>query len=210
MFSEQTAPQSYNPLTQKPECKLSVTTQASCGSCYSFGTINSLRRRLCTVHDQYDIRLSEANALECSAYSTKPCKGGGNLFNELNAMGGAVSERCEPYQLVKGGKFDWQFCYEGKCPQTCVDGSQKQQWKVGKTKYLGKAPKDIYEEIYTNGSVAVAFPVYFDSFKPGHIWQKGTKQDGGHMVECYGQGSEGGVDFLQCMNSWGPTWNTDG
>lgn len=47
MFDKYDYPSEFDPLLSKPECKLSVQTQHSCGSCYIFGTTNVLRRRLC-------------------------------------------------------------------------------------------------------------------------------------------------------------------
>lgn len=105
------------------------------------------------------------NALMCSSYNKKPCDGGGAAFSKISDMGGAVSERCVPYYLLKSGKPDWKFCFNGVCPNKCMDNTNKIYWKVGQTKYLGKEPKDVKEEIYQNGPVAVAFPVYWDSYK---------------------------------------------
>jgi len=96
IFESYDYPDVYDPLNDKPECKLSVTSQSSCGSCYMFGTTNVLRRKLCMIHGQYDIRLSEMNSLMCTSYNKAPCDGGGAAFTEISEIGGVVSESCSP------------------------------------------------------------------------------------------------------------------
>jgi cathepsin B len=67
-------------------------------------------------------------------------------------------------------------------------------------------------EIYANGPMETAFDVYNDFFS----YSSGVYQHvyggyaGGHAVKILGWGTENGVDYWLCANSWGTSWGIDG
>jgi len=72
--------------------------------------------------------------------------------------------------------------------------------------------KKIMTEIYTKGSVEVAFSVYEDflNYKSG-IYQHVTGGIlGGHAVKMIGWGVENGTKYWTVINSWNEGWGEEG
>ncbi|KAJ1629113.1 hypothetical protein T492DRAFT_594115, partial [Pavlovales sp. CCMP2436] len=65
----------------------------------------------------------------------------------------------------------------------------------------------------SGGSLDTAMMVYQDFFtyRSGiYKWPGNTPQAGGHAVKIVGYGTEKGVDFWACQNSWGSEWGEKG
>jgi len=68
------------------------------------------------------------------------------------------------------------------------------------------------QDIYTYGSIQVAFTVYQDflAYKSGvYIYQSGPAL-GGHAVKVIGWGVENNVPYWQVANSWNTDWGNNG
>jgi len=98
------------------------------------------------------------------------------------------------------------------CPSTCNDGSAIQRTHaVGNVYALGSV-QDMMTELNTNGPIEVAFTVYADflTYKSGvYTYQNGDAL-GGHAVKMVGYGTENGMDYWLCQNSWTNTWGDNG
>ncbi len=66
----------------------------------------------------------------------------------------------------------------------------------------------IQKEIMQSGSVQVAMNVFADFllYKEGVYRHVDGKELGGHSIKMIGWGSEGGVDYWLCTNSWNTDW----
>lgn len=96
---------------------------------------------------------------------------------------------------------------------SCVDG---EPWKYYKCEIDSVVEatnaSQIKSEIYANGPMETDFTVYNDFFN----YASGVYQHvygayaGGHAVKILGWGTENGVDYWLCANSWGTGWGLDG
>lgn len=68
------------------------------------------------------------------------------------------------------------------------------------------------EQISTHGPISVAFEVYADfmNYKSGVYQHHSGAKEGGHAVTMIGYGTEGGVHYWLCQNSWGHSWGEQG
>jgi cathepsin B len=56
------------------------------------------------------------------------------------------------------------------------------------------------------------FTVYADfmNYKSGVYYHVSGRMEGGHAVKIVGWGTEGGLDYWLCANSWNTSWGIDG
>jgi len=73
-------------------------------------------------------------------------------------------------------------------------------------------PDQIKYEILNNGPVETTFTVYQDffSYKSGVYQHVTGDYDGGHAIKVLGWGTENGVDYWLCANSWNTSWGDNG
>jgi len=64
----------------------------------------------------------------------------------------------------------------------------------------------------THGSVSAVFVVYEDflTYQGGIYTHQSGEELGGHAIKTIGWGSENGVDYWLCVNSWNTTWGEQG
>ena len=101
------------------------------------------------------------------------------------------------------------------CTDTCqtnssIDYSADKQ--KGETSYNVRGIDSIKTDIMTYGSVTGAFTVYedFPTYSSG-VYQHTTGSAlGGHAIKVIGWGTESGVDYWLCVNSWNNTWGDKG
>ena len=68
-------------------------------------------------------------------------------------------------------------------------------------------------ELVTNGPLVATYDVYGDfSRYRGGIYQYNGKDSkrGGHAVTLVGYGTENGIPYWRCQNSWGAKWGESG
>jgi len=70
----------------------------------------------------------------------------------------------------------------------------------------------IKQDIYTYGTVTSAFTVYEDflTYKSGVYQHQYGDALGGHAIKTIGWGTENGLDYWLCVNSWNNTWGDQG
>jgi len=103
-----------------------------------------------------------------------------------------------------------------KCTSSCSDtkysGVYKSDKHLASSSYSVKSVSNIQSELMEFGTVSVAMTVYedFEAYSSG-IYQHVTgKSLGGHAIKMIGWGSENGVDYWICQNSWNKSWGESG
>jgi hypothetical protein len=105
----------------------------------------------------------------------------------------------------------------GKEYDTCLDTETAARfYRICAGYSVDSRPESIKQEIYKWGPVASGFIVYDDfihSYDGTTIYmgpaEKSEKQ-GGHAIKIMGWGTENGVDYWWCCNSWGANWGLSG
>jgi cathepsin B len=152
-----------------------------------------------------DVVLSPQDMVSCDSWN-QGCNGGILSWAwSYIANTGLVSDSCFPYTSQTGTA--------PKCAKTCSDGSAWKKYKCKKNSIVEARGVDaIKTEVSTNGPLETGFTVYEDfmSYKSGVYHHTTGSQLGGHAVKIVGYGSEGGVDYWICANSWGSAWGESG
>lgn len=195
-------PQQFDARQQWPQCETiqQIKDQGSCGSCYLFGTINSLSDRTC-IHNDVHVNLSEQDG-ECLDTSKCVCEGGHPPdVLQFWIQNGLVTEDCKPYDI--------QSLYEQQCHEKCVNPSMDyfKDKHFGDSAYQVDSDVDtIRAELVKNGPVVVGMTVYedFKDYRGGVYVHKYGKEKGHHALRLIGFGTDdSGVDYWLLANSWG-------
>jgi cathepsin B len=173
--------------------------------------------------------LKEINNL---AHSSGACNGN-TLYNAMDFMYtcGLTTERCvnegefskynikrlEYINTDKGDEVPMCQDVIGKEYDTCLDTETAARfYRICAGYSVDSRPESIKQEIYKWGPVASGFIVYDDfihSYDGTTIYmgpaEKSQKQ-GGHAIKIMGWGTENGVDYWWCCNSWGANWGLSG
>lgn len=201
------APAEFDFDTAHPECAHPIMDQASCGSCWAFGASEALTDRFCQHTDAaVNVVLSPEDMVECDSLNFG-CNGG-MMYTAWRYLEktGVVSDECYSYHSGDG--------HTEKCHDACDNADQdfkKYKCEAGSTVHP-KSVADIKAEISTHGSMELAFTVYEDfmSYRSGVYAHTTGKQLGGHAVKVVGYGSENGVEYWKCANSWNSSWGENG
>ncbi|MCQ2821604.1 MAG: hypothetical protein MJ252_30465 [archaeon] len=164
----------------------------------------TLQQKLCLkTSGKTKIVLSTQDPVSCEG-SKAYCAGNSldNLWNYLTKKG-TVTDTCFPY--VAGTK------QQAACPTKCKNG---ETWK----KYYGNGYRrtsgvdNMKNSLYNEGPIEVIFYVYEDfyNYKSGIYKHTKGSQVGAHAVALIGYGTEGGVNYWICQNSWGQSWGESG
>jgi len=197
-----------------------VLDQAKCGSCWAFGATEAISDRLCMKNGKF-LQLGSLDLVTCDQ-SDGGCDGGDPASAWQYATGGLATESCIPYLQANGGPVPTcppatepclDFIDTPNCPSACNDGSaiDRSQGVVGNV-YALSSVQQMMTEMDQNGPIEVAFTVYADflTYKSGvYSYQTGDEL-GGHAVKMIGYGTESGVDYWLCQNSWTTTWGDGG
>lgn len=172
--------------------------------------------------------LQEINNL---AHSAGACNGN-SLYNAMDFMYtcGLTTERCvnegefEKYKIkhledIKDGD-EVPMCQDviGKDYDTCLDTETAARfYRICAGYSVDSRPESIKQEIYKWGPVASGFIVYEDfihSYNGTTIYMgppsNSSRKLGGHSIKIMGWGTENGVDYWWCCNSWGAGWGLSG
>ena len=149
--------------------------------------------------------LSPETLVECDK-TDMGCQGGwlGNAWKFMESNG-ITTDSCEPYTSGTGKV--------GSCPSKCSDGSSMKLYKCKSGSVVeATSPSQIKAEIYQNGPMETGFTVYqyFMNYKSGVYHHVSGGMLGGHAVKMLGWGTENGVNYWLCANSWGPSWGENG
>ncbi|EDV23587.1 Cathepsin B [Trichoplax sp. H2] len=209
-----------------------IRDQGSCGSCWSFGAVESITDRIC-IHSngKVKVHISAEDLMTCCTSCGMGCNGGflpqawHYWVNNGIVTGGQYHSHkgCQPYEIPKCEhhvKGPFKACGKElptpKCSQKCQPGYNKtfnQDKHFGKKSYsITNNIQQIQKEIMMNGPVEAAFTVYadFPSYKSG-VYQHTTGGPlGGHAVKILGWGTENNTPYWLIANSWNPTWGDKG
>jgi len=167
-FEYQNLPPDYDFRKEWPLCKTPIRDQGKCGSCWAFGSVESLGDRFC-LKTKDPLILSSQEIVSCCT-KAKGC-GGGYLDHAFDYFeeSGVVTEKCQPYESQKGNSPE---CYKG-----CKNHEEpyiKYKCKPGSSRYYGFDVEKLKAELVNNGPIAATFVVYKDFFyyKSGIYYHK--------------------------------------
>jgi cathepsin B len=202
-----TLPTAFDSREQWPDCIHPILNQGNCGSCWAFGTSETLSDRLCIASNgTQNVVLSPQDLVDCSL--NMGCNGGypysAWLWMEWD---GVASLDCVPYV---SGNTD----AEAACTSTCTDNSTpKDKFYTEKLSVSALiTANDIMADLYAHGPVESAFLVYEDfmNYQSGvYVHQTGDYL-GGHCIKIVGWGAQDGLNYWIVANSWGTDWGLDG
>lgn len=176
-------------------CIHSGGTQGNCNGCWAFGIANHLSDRFCIKGK--NVVLSVQDLMECT--SGNRCCEGGYASNGYRYMieTGIVAEGCKRYK---------KKCNECK-PSSCTHYKCKPN-----SMFWADTIQQAKREIYKNGPIEAVFEVYddFPYYESGIYHKTSNTSLGIHTVEVIGWGTENGIRYWLCKNSWGDDWGDNG
>ena len=98
------------------------------------------------------------------------------------------------------------------CTQQCINGLVWNNDLHFGTNAYSIDVTQIQQELVSNGPVEASFTVYSDfvTYRSGVYQPQSTEVLGGHAIKVLGWGTEAGVDYWWCANSWNPDWGDNG
>lgn len=209
-----------------------IRNQSGCGSCWAFGSATSLSDRFCINSVQKggfkERSFSYQDVLENTSTSLGGygCRGGGvsSGFKFAKQFGIVTGELYGDYKLCK--PYFLAPNTSGSSPPANTVCNLKSTYpilfqndkvKITSYNYLYGATTlasvtNMMNAISLRGSIMVGFNVYacFYLYSKGIYTVTSTTLYGGHAVRVLGYGTENGVDFWICANSWGAYWGESG
>uniref|UniRef100_A0A0A1WUP5 Cathepsin B n=1 Tax=Zeugodacus cucurbitae TaxID=28588 RepID=A0A0A1WUP5_ZEUCU len=233
--SEIELPEEFDSRKQWSQCPTisEIRDQGSCGSCWAFGAVEAMSDRFC-IHSNgtQNFHFSADDLVSCCHTCGFGCNGGfpGAAWSYWTrkgiVSGGAFgsNQGCRPYEIapcehhVNGTRpaCDGEHGKTPRCQHKCQSSYKgdyvKDKHYGAKSYSIGRNPRDIQEEIYTNGPVEGAFTVYEDLilYKDGVYQHVVGKALGGHAIRILGWGVEKGTPYWLIANSWNTDWGNNG
>ena len=231
-------PASFDARTAWPECESvinHVRDQSNCGSCWAHGTTEALNDRICiATGGQFTTLLSVADTTACCNFvqcSSMGCNGGqvgtpwtwfskkgvvtGGDFGSSGTCFNYTMEQCAHHVTSSMPSCDDVTQVAPQCTKTCPDDASRtydSDKHFSTSSYGIRTVENIKAEIQQYGTVTAAFTVYEDflTYQSG-VYQHTTGDAlGGHAIKTIGWGTENGVDYWLCVNSWNNTWGDQG
>ncbi|CAE7400406.1 CTSB [Symbiodinium sp. KB8] len=228
-------PATFDERDKWPKCTImqEIRDQASCGSCWAFGTVEG-ESAVVTCGAEANTMMSAQDVTSCcsgfTCFGCQGCNGGMPptawqfLTTKGVVTGGDYNTNgtCRTYEIppcehhVKGPRPD---CKEGgatpACTSQCDTGYSVPYAKdkhMAKSVYSLNSVADIQQDIYQYGAVTAAFSVYEDflSYKSGVYKHVTGSMLGGHAISIIGWGTESGTDYWLVRNSWNTDWGANG
>ena len=232
-------PVDFDSRVQWPECNSvinHVRDQSNCGSCWAHGTTEALNDRICiSTGGNFTTLLSVSDTTACCNFiqcQSMGCNGGQvgspwKWFSKKGVVTGGdngSTGTCYNYTMEQCAHHvdskTLPLCDDvkqvaPKCSKTCPDDSTK-TYKNDKhfaaSSYAVDGVDNIKADIFKYGTVTSAFTVYEDflTYKSGVYTHQTGSALGGHAIKTIGWGTEDGVDYWLCVNSWNNTWGDMG
>jgi cathepsin B len=204
--SNYAAAASFDARTQWGSYIHAVRDQASCGSCWAFGSSEALSDRFAIASKgKTNVVLSPQDLVSCDTKDLA-CDGGylDRAWNYLTTTG-IVTDACMPYTSGKGTV--------AKCPTSCTGSGSFTKYKCKSGSVVtARTTAAIQNEIQTNGPMETSFNVYSDfmNYAGGVYQHKSGVLEGGHAIKVLGWGTASGLNYWLCANSWGTSWGESG
>ncbi|XP_031571473.1 cathepsin B-like [Actinia tenebrosa] len=190
-----------------------IRNQGQCGSCWAFGASETLSDRFAIAsQNRIDVVLSAQQLVDCDT-DNSGCNGGWPIkaWNYMVKTGLLTKGCYGPYYAEQ-----YQCRLNGSSITECPSGSTAEVPRFYHAKNAYGIPARnvpaMQTEIMTYGPVEADFTVYQDFFayKSGVYTHTTGTQAGGHAIKVIGWGTENGVPYWLCANSWGTTWGLQG
>jgi cathepsin B len=196
-------------------------------------SFNPLEPIMCLIEETsisnfYELKSnSEALLKEEHEHIAQACNG-----NSIYSVGkylfrfGAVEDSCVPFSYIqkilkKTGSLPLCTTIEGPDQDLCVDNKIAQRgWPIWNYYTVGdKNSPNLIEDLQLDmlkwGPIVMGFMVYEDFIssydgKSIYVPKPGQIRLGGHAVKVLGWGTENGIKYWICQNSWSPAWGDKG
>ena len=228
-------PDSFDSRSQWPLCASigTIRDQSACGSCWAYGAAEAISDRICIHSNQTDQTLISAeDILSCCYNCGNGCDGGYTqkaweyYTNQGAPSGGLYGDQasCKPASMPPCAHHAQSSKYP-PCPQnyyptpgckySCEPGypvKYSKDLRFGSRSYGVKGEDNFKAEIVAFGPIEAVFTVYQDFFtyKSGVYSHLTGSKVGGHAIKIIGYGTEGGVNYWICANSWNESWGENG
>jgi len=173
------------------KCIHSGRDQKDCSGCWAWGIANHLSDRFCIAGR--DVIISVQDLLECVP-GNKCCDGGSaeNAYKFLTSTG-AIDENCRPYD------HNCNECRPSNCPHYKCERN---------TAFVTNNIERAKMEIFQSGPITAIYDVYddFAYYKSGIYTKTSDEKIGAHSITLLGWGTENGINYWLCKNSWGDDW----
>jgi cathepsin B len=204
-------PDQFDSRTQWPTCVHKVLDQGDCGSCWAFGSTESLSDRFCiSSNGTVNVMLSVEELVSCNDEGIEACRGGDPFTAYVyTSEWGLPIDSCFPYTAGDNGTVP-------PCRDSCVNQSQPYQpyYSQVSTIRWHATEEGIQSSVITEGPVVACFSVYRDffSYSSGVYVYASGDYVGGHCVKIVGWGidSKSGLNYWIVQNSWGTDWGLQG
>ncbi|XP_062512760.1 cathepsin B-like CP3 [Corticium candelabrum] len=183
--------------------------QGQCGSCWAFASTHAFDDYRSIVAKSKETPTSMQRMVSCCQFSVCfACEGGhpGAGFLYLNKEG-TVADSCRRYNID-------DLLPRPQCRASCDDNTpiaDPPPYKLQSYAVVEATEEKIREALET-GPLVTGMEVYQDFFtyKSGIYHHMTGELSGLHLVEMVGYGSENGVNYWTCKNSWGTGWGEQG
>lgn len=195
---------SYDFRKAHPECKSPVRDQGKCNSDYAFTATTCFQERWCVKTGGKEKPLfSVQQDISCNDQDIG-CQFGQD-FNVWHYFcnEGVVEESCFPY-TSQNGEVE-------KCIHECKDGKPWKKYYSTYAEMYENIPS-IMKEVRENGPVTCTYELFEDflSYKGGIYRYHSGSYTGDKFAIILGYGSEDGINYWICQNSWGSDWGESG
>jgi len=186
-----------------------------CGSCWAHGTTSALADRIKILRNAtfFDIQPSKQVLVNCvTANQTHGCEGGDpTAAYSWILENGIPDETCTNYWAKDGECNPEGICRTCSPSGGCTAVTNPPKIHIKEHGQVA-GEHNMMAEIYARGPIAatIAVPAALENYTGG-IFNDTTGAMGlDHEIEIVGYGSENGVPYWLCRNSWGTYWGENG
>ena len=209
-----------------------IRDQAGCGSCWAVSSMTSLSDRYCIKNSNatniVQRSFSYEDVLECCnnticGTAGNGCQGGYMTggYSYAQKVGVASGENfnnytsCKPYFLQPGTSASNSPACKKACTNSATFKTAYANDLVkiaGYTILAGKTPVIAATNMMTALNAAGSIIAYIDVYEDFFTYSSGVYQytsgayAGGHAIRIIGYGTDNGIDYWLCANSWGVNW----
>jgi len=182
-----------------------VKNQGSCGSCWSFGTAETLESYWALAGNNLTV-LSEQQILDCTP-NPNGCGGTGGC------EGGTVELAYARIQVMGGLSTEDDYPYQGE-DESCINSQVIPLAKIsGYVNLPSNVLMPMLNHLVNNGPMAISVDASAWSFYGGGVFDgcDQSSPDLDHAVQLVGAGTDPSYgDYWLVRNSWGEDWGENG